>query len=344
MTMDSLAPPNMTSSVEAGTMKLAEKVSEGHTLEAKTAVAVGDGLELTNTSVLTDAVGNTETSDHSNDAGRSVPVDDDETESEDDRTSRAILQTQRPRAIVETEDEAQQKAREDVEQFIQSVMRSDRFIIDSAEQLGIANDGALMVDPEHGTVSFVLCDNLYKDWREAHERHTQTKFTQTKAPYTLKQGFKDGWSRHEHICHRGKPPTLHPERVKGGKTGKPRKARQWTYCGCKSFLQAYRKQREVRRSDGTTEMVWVYDILYMFRHNHPLGQNNGVGIRRLSPEMKEQIRMLAQNGLSVQAIHAQLNREVKARRPAMLWDDHVYYMDVYNIVYKANPNKSRKDT
>ncbi|KAF9976734.1 hypothetical protein BGZ73_007959 [Actinomortierella ambigua] len=301
MAMSSMSSMDTARTMRAEVMKVAEEQTHnsvtpeseaGHVAEAGTVITYGGRIELVPTSAQDDGTDTLCAHKHAR-------VDDDETESEDEyyRTSKVIRQKHPTEAIREVEDEAQQKLTEEIEQFIQSVMRCDPFIIDSAKQLGIPNDKALLVDDRNGTVLFVLCDSMYKDWREAHEKHIRTKFTQTKAPYTLKSGLKVGWSRHEHMCHRGKLPTLHPERVK---------------------------------------------VLYMFRHNHPLGQNNGVSIRRLSPEMRDQIKALAQSGLSVQAIHSQVNSEMKAQRSAMLWDDHVYYMDVYNIVYKATSNKARK--
>lgn len=232
----------------------------------------------------------------------------------------------------------------------------DPFIADTANALGIPDDGRVVKDKKSRLV-FHIRAYYFEEWLKRYQTHISTSFNQHEKPRAYStnvskdstQAKKDraGQVITRYDCHCKGKKFVRKGNIPGGKSGKPRMKATSFRCDCKSYFNAI--YCPAKPQDGKPETT--YRIEYFYEHNHEIGDKGGVGKLHKSKAFKERIRAMLLRGMSIQAImdqltvdHARFTRLMdNGEIQRLCRDDFITYDDVYNILYAITSKEMRKD-
>jgi hypothetical protein len=133
--------------------------------------------------------------------------------------------------------------------------------------------------------------------------------------------------------------------VRGGKSGKPRVRKASMKIGCPAKLQVVTQKRP--GPDGVLQIV--YEVTYVYQHNHGVGCFSSVGTRQKSHAIRATITKLLLGGSTISMVMRQLTMEddkftqVLRQQSHFSRQDFITYGDVYNIWHGVMVSKMRKD-
>jgi hypothetical protein len=212
--------------------------------------------------------------------------------------------------------------------------------------MGITPEDRIVRKDRNSKLEFYLLPEAFEDWKLTHENHLGLTFTLRRKPYKYIRNTDNphpNIERSAYMCHRGKRPDPHQNRIRGGVSGKSRKRGEVTYTGCPSELTVTLQEKVV---DGKIRAV--YYIEYNYRHNHAVGMKDKIGTQRKSSALNRRIENYVRQGRSIQNIIHILSVDQERFTTALeegervARDDVITYDDVYNVVYKINIKESRK--
>ncbi|KFH63655.1 hypothetical protein MVEG_10349 [Podila verticillata NRRL 6337] len=222
--------------------------------------------------------------------------------------------------------------------------------------------------PVHCFLFYVLADD-YEDWQKRHQDligvqyrkcGTKTVYNATHSRHQL--GYRN---RETFRCQRGgelrtksvkqKPGTKAEAPASDGAVWigdrrKKKKGNQMTKTsikiGCTSEFVACKQEK----TGPGIPPTMVYEITYAPGHNHSICSGKDeydIGTNYLSPEAKERICALLENGASVrevlQRLQSSRSRFAQLGRARVFRDDVITYEDVYNVNYQLMLKEIRKD-
>jgi len=194
-------------------------------------------------------------------------------------------------------------------------------------------------------IKFWLSLEGYQEWLQQHQREISTNFIQLKGSYKFISKKRTGGQHIYLKCQRAGVQRERKGRTKGGKSGKPRVRQSSIKIGCPAKLQVVTQKRP--GPDGGLQVV--YEVTYLYQHNHGVGCFSSVGTRQKSEAIRATIKNLILGGSTISMVMHQLTMEhdkftqIMRQKGRFSRDDFITYDDVYNIWHKIMVSKMRKD-
>ena len=196
---------------------------------------------------------------------------------------------------------------------------------------------------DNDEAEFYIIPEHFEAWREGHQRSISTNFVLRK---NYKYNDPDNQYRLAFDCQCAGKKVVYKDRVKGGKSGKPRVTREGIRTECPSRLAAL--FQPITMADGTRKPACI--VRYRYQHNHTIGDITDLGTRQKSAAIKATIRHLIEQGSTIHRVMQQLTMDhdkfmqiTRGNGQQLSRDDFVTYDDVYNIWHKIITMKMRKD-
>ena len=267
------------------------------------------------------------------------------------------------------------KTRSRSAKVIKTYLLGDFFIKRAAKRLCI-DPSERVVDtvhwprgfPVHCFLFYVLADD-YEDWQKRHQDligvqyrkcGTKTVYNATHSRHQL--GYRN---RETFRCQRGgelrtksvkqKPGTKAEAPASDGAVWigdrrKKKKGNQMTKTSIKIGCTSEFVARKQEKTGPGIPPTMVYEITYAPGHNHSICSGKDeydIGTNYLSPEAKERICALLENGASVrevlQRLQSSRSQFAQLGRTRVFRDDVITYEDVYNVNYQLMLKEIRKD-
>ncbi|KAF9920133.1 hypothetical protein FBU30_010074, partial [Linnemannia zychae] len=194
-------------------------------------------------------------------------------------------------------------------------------------------------------IKFWLSPEGYNEWLQQHQAHISTNFIPMKGSYKFTSKKRAG-NQHIYLqCQRAGKKYEIKGRTRGGKSGKPRIRKASIKIGCPAKLQIQTQKRQ--GPDGILQSV--YEVTYLYQHNHGVGCFSSVGTRQKSNAIKATIKKLILGDSAIAMVTQQLTMEhdkftqIMRQKGRYSRDDFITYDDVYSIWYSIMVNKMRKD-
>ncbi|KAF9328597.1 hypothetical protein BGZ91_000930 [Linnemannia elongata] len=194
-------------------------------------------------------------------------------------------------------------------------------------------------------IKFWLSLEGYQEWLQQHQREISTNFIQLKGSYKFISKKRTGGQHIYLQCQRAGVQRERKGRTKGGKSGKPRVRQSSIKIGCPAKLQVVTQKRP--GPNGGLQVV--YEVTYLYQHNHGVGCFSSVGTRQKSEAIRATIKNLILGGSTISMVMHQLTMEhdkftqIMRQKGRFSRDDFITYDDVYNIWHKIMVTKMRKD-
>ncbi|KAF9912189.1 hypothetical protein EC991_000600 [Linnemannia zychae] len=190
--------------------------------------------------------------------------------------------------------------------------------------------GELGVDDR--MIKFRFSAEGYQEWLQQHQKEISTNFIHMKGNYKFISKKRTG-DLHIYLqCQRA------------GML-RERKSRSSIKIGCPAKLQVVTQTRP--EPDGGSQIV--YEVTYLYQHNHGDGCFSSVGIRQKSEAARTTIKNLILGGSAISTMMHQLTMEhnkftqILRQTGRFSRDDFITYDDIYNIWHKIIVSRMTKD-
>ncbi|KAG0268622.1 hypothetical protein DFQ27_006260 [Actinomortierella ambigua] len=208
----------------------------------------------------------------------------------------------------------------------------------------IRKESRLFGEPliDDNRIRFCLSPEGYQEWLQHHQMEIATKFTTMKGGYKFISKKRAGDQHFYLQCHRAGAKREVKGRVKGGKSGKPRVRSASIKVGCPSKLRVETQKRPW--PDGKVQTV--YQVTYLFRHNHGDGCFSSEGVRQKFAAIRATIKNLILGGSIISMAFNQLmmnHDEIPQILEQKGGDDFITYGDIYNIWHDVIVGRMRRD-
>ncbi|KAF9165905.1 hypothetical protein DFQ26_009115 [Actinomortierella ambigua] len=208
----------------------------------------------------------------------------------------------------------------------------------------IRKESRLFGEPliDDNRIRFCLSPEGYQEWLQHHQMEIATKFTTMKGGYKFISKKRAGDQHFYLQCHRAGAKREVKGRVKGGKSGKPRVRSASIKVGCPSKLRVETQKRPW--PDGKVQTV--YQVTYLFRHNHGDGCFSSEGVRQKFAAIRATIKNLVLGGSIISTAFNQLmmnHDEIPQILEQKGGDDFITYGDIYNIWHDVIVGRMRRD-